>query len=398
LIEAEFITPLLLEYKTAGRAVNVGLSSTYKNATNIFELLYSFPITPAAVERLALISKELGPSGLSLMIDHPSQLESISALQQQASIAPEIFLKINMGSNRAGVIPQTESCSTLISSILSLEASGICSLLGLYSHAGHSYSSSSRVDALDFLRQEFESLLVTAEIVHTSSPSKALVLSVGATPTTTSIRNLLVENMDTPPEAGKAIAALRATIEAIRALRCSVEIHAGVYPTLDIQQLATHALPTKGPHAMLTWDDLAFTILAEIASLYPGRGANSSAEALVGAGSLALGREPCKAYPGFAILSPWNRPGVPMPVMGPEDHVGWQVGRISQEHGILTWRGKEAQSQPQPEALEVGQKVRVWPNHACIAGAGYGWYLIVDGTREGKEDEIIDVWPRWRGW
>lgn len=383
LIEAEFITPLLVEYKAAGRGIN---------------LLYSFPITPAAVERLALISKALGPSGLSLMIDHPAQLASVILLQQKTSIAPQIFLKINMGSNRAGVIPQTAACSTIITDILSLETSGTCSLIGLYSHAGHSYSSSSRADALDFLRQEFEALLATTETVHSLSPlpKKTLVLSVGATPTTTSIRNLIIENVDTPPEEGKAISALKATIAAIRVQNCSVEIHAGVYPTLDIQQLATHALPTEGPHAMLTWSDLAFTILAEIASLYPGRGANGLPEALIGSGSLALGREPCKAYPGFAILSPWNRPGVQTPKTGPEDHVGWQVGRISQEHGILTWSGQDGI--PEAEELLVGQKVRVWPNHACIAGAGYGWYLIVDETREGKEDEIIDVWPRWRGW
>jgi D-serine deaminase-like pyridoxal phosphate-dependent protein len=329
------------------------------------------------------------------MIDHTAQLHSVVHLNEKTSIAPQIFLKINMGSNRAGVIPKTTHCKTLISDILSLEASEVCSFLGLYSHAGHSYSSTSRVDALNFLRQEFEALLVTASTVYSISPSAPLILSVGATPTTTSIRNLLLDNQDTSLEETQAIVALKETITAIRLQKSSIEIHAGVYPTLDIQQLATHALPTTGPHALLTFSDLAFTILAEIASLYPARGPSNLPEALIGAGSLALGREPCKAYPGFAILSPWNRKGVKMPTVGPEEHVGWQVGRISQEHGILTWSGGDG---VKPEVLEPGTKVRVWPNHACIAGAGYGWYLIVDETREGKEDEIIDVWPRWRGW
>jgi D-serine deaminase-like pyridoxal phosphate-dependent protein len=78
-----------------------------------------------------------------------------------------------------------------------------------------------------------------------------------------------------------------------------------------------------------------------------------------------------------------------MPVTGPEEHVGWTVGRVTQEHGILAWNGKAGEE----ERLEVGQKVRIWPNHACIAGVGFGWYLVVDGG-----DEIVDVWPRWRGW
>jgi D-serine deaminase-like pyridoxal phosphate-dependent protein len=81
-----------------------------------------------------------------------------------------------------------------------------------------------------------------------------------------------------------------------------------------------------------------------------------------------------------------------MPNGGPEGYRGWIIGRITQEHGILT------QEKGEGEALEVGQKVKIWPNHACIAGAGYGWYLVVDSEREGNEDEIVDVWVRCRGW
>jgi D-serine deaminase-like pyridoxal phosphate-dependent protein len=394
LIEAEHVLPLMLEYKTAGRAVNVGSSSPLLVYTDSVQLLYSFPVTPAAVDRLSFLAKALGPNGLSLMVDHPFQLPSIHVIHANTSLVPQIFLKIDMGGHRAGVAPQTQACSDLLTSLLALESSGIAHFLGLYSHAGHSYSGSTRASALDYLRQEFEALLVIATAIHSLSPSKFLILSVGATPTTTSVRNLLIDNEDTPTEEGKAISALRATIAAIREQKCGIEIHAGVYPTLDLQQLATHALPTEGPHAMLTWSDLAFTIIAEVASLYPGRGENGSPEALLGAGSLALGREPCKAYDGWGILTPWNRPGVRMPNVGPEKHVGWHVGRISQEHGILVWNGGGVDV----ETLEVGQMVRVWPNHACIAGAGYGWYLVVDETRQGREDEIIDVWPRWRGW
>jgi len=97
-------------------------------------------------------------------------------------------------------------------------------------------------------------------------------------------------------------------------------------------------------------------------------------------------------------VSPWNREGVEMPSGGVERYFGWQVGRISQEHGILVWDSSGAPEGLDVDDLEVGMKVRVWPNHACIAGAGFGWYLVVDEAREGREDEIVDVWPRWRGW
>ncbi|TGO30556.1 hypothetical protein BPAE_0004g00110 [Botrytis paeoniae] len=371
-VEAENIVPLLLEYKSEGRAVNI---------------LYSFPLTSGVVDRLSKVSTALGPNGISLMIDHPSQLRSVAAIHEKTNIPPLVFIKIDMGGHRAGVIPGTETCSQLISSVITLTKRNVCILHGLYSHAGHSYSSNSQTAALDYLRQEFEALLITYEEVHSVAATKLpLVLSVGATPTSSAIRNLLLSS--TSSEELNEISALKATMGAIHDVGCEIEIHAGVYPMLDMQQLATHALPED----LLSWSSVAITILAEIASLYPPRGTSDSPEALITAGSLALGREPCKAYPGWGILSPWNRTSFALPNTGPEGYSGWQISRISQEHGILTNPGKN------DSELSIGQKVRIWPNHACIAGAGYGWYLIVDESRTGKEDEIIDVWARWRGW
>ena len=124
-----------------------------------------------------------------------------------------------------------------------------------------------------------------------------------------------------------------------------------------------------------------------MASLYPGR---EKPEALLAAGSLALGREPCKSYPGWGKVTPWNTTEATT-----GNGSGWMLGRISQEHGILT---KDEDSKSQAE-LHVGQKVRIWPNHACIAGAGYGWYLIVDSSLpEDQHETVVDVWIRCRGW
>jgi D-serine deaminase-like pyridoxal phosphate-dependent protein len=71
------------------------------------------------------------------------------------------------------------------------------------------------------------------------------------------------------------------------------------------------------------------------------------------------------------------------------DRTGWIVGRVSQEHGILVWEGEREKC----NLLTIGKKVMVWPNHACVAGAGFGWYLVTDGG-----EEVVDVWVRWRGW
>ena len=334
------------------------------------------------------------------MVDHVSQLPSISALFEQSKVPPSIFLKIDMGGHRAGVEPHSASCKDLIAAILALSTSSTPTshFLGLYSHAGQSYASGSSAAAMDYLRQELDALALTAKAVHSAATSplpSPLVLSVGATPSATSMRNLLLKDTDVPEAEAKAAGALRATISTILGIGCNIELHAGVYPTLDIQQLSTHALPMDGPNAMLSWNNLALTVVAEVASLYPGRGKDGTPEALIGAGCFALGRETCKAYSGFGMLTPWNRPGVAMPDSGAEDFKGWTVGRLSQEHGILTFNGTPGGAD---EKLEVGQKVRIWPNHACITSGSYAFYLIVDGESAGKEDEIIDVWVKCRGW
>lgn len=153
-----------------------------------------------------------------------------------------------------------------------------------------------------------------------------------------------------------------------------------------MQQLASRARD----QSLFSYRDLGFRILAEVASVYPDRG--DKPEALIAAGSIVLGREPCKSYPGWGVVTPW--PATPGQHYDPEDSkTGWIVGRISQEHGVLTFEG----SQEGMRQLSHGEKVLIWPNHACIAGVNFGWFLVVDGDSE-DPDQVRNVWLRWRGW
>lgn len=206
-----------------------------------------------------------------------------------------------------------------------------------------------------------------------------MVLTVGATPTATAAHNMLSGS----PRAAEFKTLLNRLKEAY-----DVELHAGVYPLLDLQQVATHARPASG-RASLTKDSIGSKVLLEVCSVYDER---DQPEALASAGSLALGREPCKSYPGWGIVTGemGNKGAIVYDERG--DRTGWIVGRISQEHGILTWEGPREQMKP----LEIGSRITVWPNHACITGAGFGWYLVVDSGKDGET--VVDVWVRWRGW
>jgi D-serine deaminase-like pyridoxal phosphate-dependent protein len=88
------------------------------------------------------------------------------------------------------------------------------------------------------------------------------------------------------------------------------------------------------------WEDCALTVLATVISTaVPG-------QAVVDAGSKALGREPLPAgdEAGFGCLI--DRPDV-------------RVVRMSEEHGILDLRGSDWRPR-------VGDVVRIVPNHVCI--------------------------------
>lgn len=330
------------------------------------------------------------------MIDHPSQLETLHVFKEQTGFELGIFVKIDTGYQRAGIGAESSEFLDIAKGIFNLESTGCADLQGFYSHAGHSYGNGSRSAAMTLLTEEMERLESAAQFIRMNvglevvSSSRRFVLSVGATPTATSTQNMISEFQTEDSTLHEPTRKLKACIDRVRA-RDWVELHAGVYPMLDMQQIATQASPSAIGNASstLSTEDIALTILAEVASLYPHR---DSPEALIAAGSLALGREPCKSYSGWGIVTDWGF-HAPSALNG---RSGWQVGRISQEHGILTPDGDQAGTAAK---LRVGQRVRVWPNHACVAGAGFGWYLVVDsGMPKGRRDEVVDVWVRWRGW
>lgn len=373
--EAEQLLPFMLECKQQGRNINV---------------LYGIPLPPSQAARLGRLAAQVGPGSIAVMIDHKDQLDALEAFKRVANFPAQVFVKVDTGYHRAGIEPQSSRLGGLLRRIAEPEnVKESVNLCGFYSHAGDSYGGNSQTDAMDRLAEEITLSVIAAKIAARDLfKSRKLRISVGATPTATSIQNL---TRGSP--ACESARRLRSAIEEAQQ-SVTVEIHAGVYPLLDMQQVCTHARPThstpdddegKSLPSALRYNDIALTIMVEICGLYPGR---EKPEALIAAGSLALGREPCKDYPGWGVVAPWgmdpNRPAAAQ----------WTVNRISQEHGVIQAANNEDRVTP-----KMGQRVTIFPNHACIAGAGHGWYVIVDGTQEGlAKSKIVDVWVRWRGW
>lgn len=372
-VEAEHLAPYLAECRGRGRKASV---------------LYGVPVPQSANSRLVTLAESLAPRSVDIIIDNEDAFLKFHdrVIQSKSAVEIGVFVKIDTGYQRAGIKTSSPNFASLVTTITSKKSKPGIYLKGFYSHFGHSYAGESEDDAANGLIEELVGLEAAIAAVPPSPHSEPLVLSVGATPTATAAQNMLSSSSPAAQKFGSILARLKENHR--------VELHAGVYPLLDCQQVATHARSSSGQPSTsfqpLSIHNIAIRMLVEVTSVYHER---EKPEALVSAGSLAMGREPCKSYPGWGIVtnalgnaktqSVYNERG---------GKTGWIVGRISQEHGILTWEGDAAMCNP----LTIGDKVCIWPNHACVAGAGFGWYLITDSGLGGEK--VVDVWVRWRGW
>jgi len=125
----------------------------------------------------------------------------------------------------------------------------------------------------------------------------------------------------------------------------------------------TYVYNDRGTAALgaCAWDDCAFTVLATVVSTaVPG-------QAVVDAGSKALGREPMRGVEGEGFGALLDRPDV-------------TVQRMSEEHGILDL--KDTDWRP-----EVGEQVRIVPNHVCVV-------VHLNDTMYGVRGDVVEAtWP-----
>jgi D-serine deaminase-like pyridoxal phosphate-dependent protein len=146
--------------------------------------LYGIPITENALSRLVPIAQSLK---ILLLIDSVQQVEFLEEyVTRHDEIKKwEIFIKIDVGSCRAGVAAGSLDLSRLIQRA---EASPAVSIYGIYCHAGHSYSCRTQQSVESVLEAEISGVLQASQLV--SLGKRSLVLSIGSTPTAHSIRSI----------------------------------------------------------------------------------------------------------------------------------------------------------------------------------------------------------------
>lgn len=303
----------------------------------ITDVLYGLPVVKSRIAELEELAKFV--PNVRLMVDSQDQLK---LLEQNSSKTWSVFVKVNMGNNRAGLVSGSEELNELIKTLLQYNT---IKLYGFYCHAGHSYASKTEQEALHFLYEEIRAANDAAKYAKSLDSSLELTISVGSSPTCHSSGSIDVSK--------------------ITSLSADLELHAGNYPFCDLQQMATHCIGRE---------NVACSVLAEVASCYKGRGDVAPGEVLVNAGVIALAREP-GPYPG------WGRVATP-------GYEKWIVGRLSQEHGILVPLDETSK----PEFPPVGSRLHIIPQHSCITANAFPWYYVVEG------DRVVDIWSTWRGW
>jgi len=275
------------------------------------DLLLAHPPVGAAKLRRALsLPREVR---LTVALDSVEALEALAEAAEAATRDVGVYIEVDLGMKRVGVRTPAEA----VALARRVRALPPLAYRGVAFYPGHIREHLASQDAsLAGLRDDIELLLQSLGDAGLS-PS---VVSGGSTP-----------------------AAWR-----MHEVTGVTEVRPGTYVYND---RATEVV------GACEWEDCAMTVLATVISTaIPG-------QAVVDAGSKALGREPlaASADAGFGCLI--DRPEV-------------RVVRMSEEHGILdlgqtTWRPR------------VGNVVRIVPNHVCIV-------VHLNDTMHGVRGELVE--------
>lgn len=267
------------------------------------------------------------------------QTATAAAAAETAAEFP-VWIKVDVGLGRCGVAGKAEPGSVLHDLAVTLVApseekeesgerrsGGGLRLRGLLAHAGHSYGAADRDHCASIAEDEVHLLqALRAELGTSLGTCPPLELSVGATPTDLA-RDLLGD-------------AANAAID---------EIRPGNYVFLDRTPLRL---------GVASIDQVSLTVLATVVSVGERHVIIDSGSKVLSSDGGAHGSSAAGA--GFGLALPYNDP-----LDGGTCQVpGFVVKALSEEHGWLSRDTSQGGVDP-GTLLQVGDRVRILPNHSC---------------------------------
>ncbi len=319
-----------------GITVSTLAEARYFAARGFRDITYAVGIVPGKLEEAARIQRE--GARITLIADSAEAVAGTAGRAAGLDARFPLLIEIDTGGLRGGVAPDSDE---LIALGRAIDAAPGLELEGVLTHAGQSYGCQGATQIRAVAEAERAGVVAAAERLRAAG-LPCPVVSAGSTPT------------------------------AVHAERLDgvTELRPGVYVFFDLDQVGIGSC---------TREDIALTVLASVI------GHNRRAQRiLIDAGALALSKDisagAFMSHVGYGLVCPV---GASAPMNG------LHVAEVHQEHGLIA----AADGAPPYEALPVGAKVRILPNHACITAAAHAAYQVVDGG-----DEVVDQWERVNGW
>ena len=295
------------------------------------DITYAVPIAPRRIAAAADLNDEI--DALNILVDHLDTVRAVEETAASRSTVLPVFLEVDCGGGRTGVDPESEAPRALARRLAESE---VIDFRGLLTHAGHSYLTRNRSEAFETACEERNVMAsLAAELRDLGLEFREV--SVGATP----------------------------TMRAIDDLAGVTEVRPGNYIFFDAFQSAIGSCET---------DEIAFSVLATVLSVH-----REHDRAVIDAGAVALSKDP-----GPTHVDPDCGFGVPVTLEDQHPLPGLRLNTLTQEHGAL--------SGPGVEALRPGARIRIVPNHSCLAAACFESYYVLRGT------EVVDEWRPVKGW
>ena len=315
--------------------VSTLLEADYFAGRGVKDILYAVCIAPNKMDHVLRLQAR--GVRMSVILDSVEAARMVAQRLADAPTGVGVLIEVDSDGHRSGVKPGSPELLHIARAL----AEGGVPVRGVMTHAGSSYDCRSPEALRAMAEQERAAIVLAAQRLRAAG-FPCPVVSVGSTPTA-----LFAEHLDGV-----------------------TELRAGVYVFFDLVMAGI---------GVCSVDDIALSVLATVIGHQREKGWT-----LLDAGWMAMSRDRGTAGQpvdqGYGLVC--DAEGRPL-----ADYI--LVG-ANQEHGIMARRPGAG---PNTLELQVGQQVRILPNHACSTAAQYGAYQVV-----GEGGQVTATWPRFRGW
>ncbi len=325
---------LAIDPRHGGIAAATLNEAHYFASHGISDIQLAVCLPPAKFARAAQILQRA--PRFSFFLDSLEVARAAAEFSRQSGVSLRAWIEIESGGRRTGVAPDSAELVEIAGAL-----GPDVHLEGVATHAGQCYADLGIEEIAAIAEQERAAVTAAAGRLRAAGFAVPGV-SAGSTPTTA--------------HAGSA--------------QGLTEWRAGVYLAGDLFQVAVRSMAL---------DDIALSVVASVISHRRER-----QQIVIDAGGLALSKDRSTQQiaghdAGYGLVTDLHGRSAFGPLY---------IRGVHQEHGEI--HGVTAALF---DALPIGARVRIMPNHACMTAAMYDEYLVTDGG-----PDVAARWPRTNGW